>query len=303
MRPGGAPFVTSTSVSGDDGREHLEPLSLQGFSEGDDGDGVASWLAAIYRAVSESTDASSPEGHAEDDDAEEERRARLEALGVRVAALLETWQRARASAMGSSDGTEETDEKVLHLTASDAAAGLMRFRERCAADEWSSVAAARLAVLAPPEALVEALGWTWRDVNATHFFDPVARAASAAYVGAGGVATGVAAGVRALETGVFAGVAGLRSGMTTVTEGVGVTVQVASEGIKDVGRITKETIGGLGGVVETALRNRRLKEKTSVVIRGIGALDFIDKDDADDVLRDMRSVLLEQETIEALVTP
>ena len=151
MRPGDESGGASTSASGDDG--HL--LRLLRSSE-DDPDGVLRWLIEICRAVSESTeggpDAGPADGNDADVDAAEERRARLEALGVRARALFETWQRARASGTPGGDGTRPTEHPNC-LTSADAASSLVRFRERCVEDEWSSAAAARLQALAPPAAV------------------------------------------------------------------------------------------------------------------------------------------------------
>ena len=276
MRPGDESGGASTSASGDDG--HL--LRLLGSAE-DDPDGVNRWLIAICRAVSESTEGGSDAGPADgtdaDVDAAEERRARLEALVVRARALFETWQRARASGPPDGDGPTE------RLTLSDVASSLMRFRDRCVSDEWSSVAAKRLHSLAPPAAVVEALGGVWKIA-----------ANKASRVVVDGVAAGLVAGARVLETsvvgasaGVTAGVAGLRSGVfvvtDAVTDGVGVGVQVASDGIRDVGRITKETVGGLGGLAAGG-----------AYLFGARSQD----DDTDDFLSDMRAVLTEQEAVE-----
>ena len=159
MRRGDESGGASTSSSGDDG--HL--LRLLRSSE-DDPDGVLRWLIEICRAVSESTeggpDAGPADGNDADVDAAEERRARLEALGVRARALFETWQRARASGTPGGDGTRPTEHPNC-LTSADAASSLVRFRSGVA-DEWSSAAAARLQALAPPAAVVEALGGAWK---------------------------------------------------------------------------------------------------------------------------------------------
>ena len=245
------------------------------------------WLIEICRAVSESTeggpDAGPADGNDADVDAAEERRARLEALGVRARALFETWQRARApNWTPGGDGTRPT-EHPNSLTSADAASSLVRFRERCVADEWSSAAAARLQALAPPAAVVEALGGAWKIA-----------AGKAGRVAADGVAASLTAGARVLETsvvgvasGVAAGVAGLRSGVfvvtDAVTDGVGVGVQAASDGIRDVGRLTKSTVGGLGGLASGAAL--------------FGARRDDDADD-DDILDDMRAVLTEREAVE-----
>ena len=248
------------------------------------------WLIEICRAVSESTeggpDAGPADGNDADVDAAEERRARLEALGVRARALFETWQRARApNWTPGGDGTRPT-EHPNSLTSADAASSLVRFRERCVADEWSSAAAARLQALAPPAAVVEALGGAWKIA-----------AGKAGRVAADGVAASLTAGARVLETsvvgvasGVAAGVAGLRSGVfvvtdavtDAVTDGVGVGVQAASAGIRDVGRLTKSTVGGLGGLASGAPKFFGARRD----------------DDADDFLEDMRAVLTEREAVE-----
>lgn len=242
------------------------------------------WLIEICRAVSESTeggpDAGPADGNGADVDAAEERRARLEALGVRARALFETWQRARASGTPGGDGTRPTEHPNC-LTSADAASSLVRFRERCVADEWSSAAAARLQALAPPAAVVEALGGAWKIA-----------AGKAGRVAADGVAASLTAGARVLETsvvgvasGVAAGVAGLKSGVfvvtDAVTDGVGVGVQAASDGIRDVGRLTKSTVGGLGGLAS-----------------GASLFGARRDDDADDILDDMRLVLTEREAVE-----
>jgi len=250
---------------------------------------VLRWLIEICRAVSESTeggpDAGPADGNDADVDAAEERRARLEALGVRARALFETWQRARASGTPGGDGTRPT-ERPNCLTSADAASSLVRFRERCVEDEWSSAAAARLQALAPPAAVVEALGGAWKIA-----------AGKAGRVAADGVAASLTAGARVLETsvvgvasGVAAGVAGLRSGVfvvtdavtDAVTDGVGVGVQAASAGIRDVGRLTKSTVGGLGGLASGAPKFFGARRD----------------DDADDFLDDMRAVLTEREAVE-----
>ena len=283
MRRGDESGGASTSASGDDG--HL--LRLLRSSE-DDPDGVLRWLIEICRAVSESTeggpDAGPADGNGADVDAAEERRARLEALGVRARALFETWQRARASGTPGGDGTRPTEHPNC-LTSADAASSLVRFRERCVEDEWSSAAAARLQALAPPAAVVEALGGAWKIA-----------AGKAGRVAADGVAASLTAGARVLETsvvgvasGVAAGVAGLRSGVfvvtdavtDAVTDGVGVGVQAASAGIRDVGRLTKSTVGGLGGLASGAALFGARRD-----------------DDADDILDDMRAVLTEREAVE-----
>ena len=226
------------------------------------------------------SDAGPADGNDADLDATEERRARLEALVVRARALFKTWQRARAPGTSGGDGTRPTENPNC-LTLADAASSLVRFRERCAADEWSSAAAARLQALAPPAAVVDALGGAWKIA-----------AGKAGRVAADGVAASLTAGARVLETsvvgvasGVASGVAGLRSGVfvvtDAVTDGMGVGVQAASEGIRDVGRRTKETVGGIGGLA-------------------IGARVFGARrdDDDDDFLSDMRAVLTEQEAVE-----
>ena len=283
MRPGDESGGASTSASGDDG--HL--LRLLRSSE-DDPDGVLRWLVEICRAVSESTEGGSDAGPADGNDADldatEERRARLEALVVRARALFETWQRARAPGTSGGDGTRPTENPNC-LTLADAASSLVRFRERCAADEWSSAAATRLQALAPPEAVVKATAGAWKIA-----------ASKAGRVAADGVAAGLTAGLtagaRVLETsvvgvasGVASGVAGLRSGVfvvtDAVTDGMGVGVQAASEGIRDVGRLTKSTVGGLGGLASGAALFGARRD-----------------DDADDILDDMRAVLTEREAVE-----
>ena len=279
MRAGDSSGGASTSASGDDG--HL--LRLLRSSE-EDPDGVLPWLSEICRAVSESTEGGPDAGPADSDDvdvdAAEERRARLEALSVRARALFETWQRARTSGTLGGDGTRPT-EHPNRLTLADAASSLVRFRERCVADAWSSAAAARLRALVPPVAVVEALGGSWK-----------VAAGKVGRVAAGRVAASLTAGARVWETsvvgaasGVAAGVAGLRSGVSAVTDavtdGVGVGVQAASDGIRDVGRRTKETVGGIGGLASGAHLFGARRD-----------------DDTDDFLSDMRAVLTEQEAVE-----